>query len=62
MPALNSSAIAWVDYDPLSCTLTITFQSGRTYTLCGVPEYHFYGLLTAASPGSYFNIYLRGNY
>lgn len=62
MPALNSSAIAWVDYHPLSRTLEITFQSGRTYTLRGVPAHHYTGLLNAASAGRYFNDHLRGNY
>ena len=62
MPSLNSSAISWVDYDPWSRTLEITFQSGRTYTLQGVPEYHYIGLLNASSAGRYFNDHLRGNY
>lgn len=62
MPSLNSSAISWVDYDPPSRTLEITFRSGQTYTLSGVPEYHYIGLLKAASAGRYFNEHLRGNY
>jgi KTSC domain len=62
MPTLNSSAISWIDYDPVNRTLSITFHSGRTYTLRGVPEYHYEGLLNSSSPGWYFNAYLRGNY
>jgi hypothetical protein len=62
MPALNSSAISWIDYDPISRTLSITFQSGRNYTLRGVPEYHYHGLLNAPSAGWYFSTYLRGRY
>lgn len=46
----------------MSCILQITFRSGRTYTLHGVPEYHYYGLLHAESAGWYFNTYLRGRY
>jgi hypothetical protein len=38
------------------------FRSGRSYTLHGVPEYHYYGLLNSSSPGSYFNAYLKGRY
>jgi KTSC domain len=62
MPALSSSAIAWIEYDPAVVTLYITFQSGCTYTLHGVPEYNYVGLLNASSPGAYFNAYLRGRY
>ncbi len=62
MPALNSSAIAWIDYDPVNRMLSITFHSGRTYTLHGVPERHYLGLLNASSAGWYFNSYLRGHY
>ena len=32
------------------------------YTLRGVSEYHYYGLLNASSPGWYFNAYLKGHY
>jgi hypothetical protein len=62
MPTINSSPIAWIDYDPISCTLSVTFQSGRTYNLRRVPERHFHGLLRTTSPGWYFNTYLLGDY
>jgi hypothetical protein len=62
MPALNSSVIAWIDYDPTTGSLQIAFQSGRIYTLRRVPESRYIGLLTASSPGRYFNLYLRGRY
>lgn len=62
MPNLNSSVIDWIDYDPASRTLWITFLSGRTYALRKVPEAHYHGLLNAPSAGRYFNRYLRGRY
>ena len=37
MPALASSAIAWVEYDPGSAQMDITFTSGGTYTFFRVP-------------------------
>jgi hypothetical protein len=40
----------------------LRFRNGRSYTLRGVPEHHYYGLLNASSPGWYFNAYLKGNY
>jgi hypothetical protein len=60
MPALSSSCLSWVEYD--SGTMFLGFRSGRTYTLHGVPEYHYHGLLNASSPGWYFNAYLKGRY
>lgn len=62
MPALNSSFISRVEYDPWSRVMELTFHNGRTYTLRGVPDHHYSGLLRAASPGSYFNTHLRGRY
>lgn len=60
MPRLNSSCISRAEYD--SGTLRITFTSGSTYTLRGVPERHYHGLLKAYSAGAYFNTYLKGRY
>ena len=62
MPALQSSAISWIEYDPHSRLLQVTFHAGRSYTLRGVPAQHYVGLLEATSPGRYFNRYLRGRY
>ena len=60
MPSLNSSCLSWVDYD--SGTMHLTFSSGRSYTLHGVPVHHYHGLLNASSPGWYFNTCLKGCY
>jgi hypothetical protein len=60
MPTLNSSCIYRAEYQ--SGTLYLTFHSGSTYTLRGVPEHHYHGLLNASSAGWYFNSYLKGRY
>jgi KTSC domain len=60
MPALSSSCLSWVEYD--SGTMYLRFRSGRSYTLSGVPERHYHGLLNASSPGWYFGTYLKGRY
>jgi hypothetical protein len=60
MISVNSSAISAVGYD--GSTLFVEFHSGRAYTLHGVPEHHYQGLLTASSAGWYFTFYLRGQY
>lgn len=62
MITLNSSCISWVEYDPVTRALRIKFRGGSTYTLRGVPERHYVGLVNASSAGRYFNRYLRGNY
>jgi hypothetical protein len=62
MPALSSSCLSWVEYESFTGTMYLSFRSGRSYTLRGVPEYHYYGLLNASSPGRYFNYYLKGRY
>ncbi len=60
MPSLNSSCLSWVEYD--AGTMQLRFRSGRSYTLRGVPEHHYHGLLNASSAGWYFNHYLKGRY
>ena len=60
MPALNSSCLSWAEFN--SGTLYLKFRNGRSYTLRGVPEYHYHGLLNADSPGWYFNTHLMGRY
>lgn len=60
MPSLNSSCISRVEYSLGS--LYITFRSGSTYTLRGVPERHYIGLINAYSAGAYFNDNLKGRY
>ena len=60
MPSLNSSFLKSVEYH--NGTMRLTLRNGRIYTLRGVPEYHYHGLLTADSPGAYFNAYLVRRY
>ena len=62
MPSLDSSCLTWVEYDPFTGTMELTFRSGRHYTLRHVPSRHYHGLLTSDSPGWYFNACLKGRY
>lgn len=59
---LNSSAILAVDYEFRSQVLTIQFTSGGVYAFYGVPAAVFQGLVSASSPGRYYNHYIRGRY
>ena len=62
MPSLNSSCLTWVEYDPFTGAMELTFHSGCHYTLRHVPARHYDGLLNSSSPGWYFNAYLKGRY
>jgi KTSC domain-containing protein len=62
MPALKSSNLASAEYDAETQSLTITFKSGATYTYSDVSETIYEGLLSAASPGSYFASNIRDAY
>lgn len=62
MPSVRSSAITFVDYDPETKELRITFTRGFTYTYYGVPASVYAGLLNASSVGTYFNDHIRDRY
>ena len=57
-----SSAIARLEYDDETQELIVTFQKGGSYTLRGVPEIEANRLADAPSPGSYWNMFMKGNY
>lgn len=60
---LNSSAVHAASYNTNTATLTIWFQEGkRGYDFFGVPETVFRGLVTAQSPGTFYNDYIRDRY
>lgn len=55
MPALRSSNhLHSAEYDSETRKLEIQFEGGSTYTYSDVDEATYDGLMTAASPGSYF--------
>jgi hypothetical protein len=62
MPAVESSALNWIDYDKSTQELYVTFKSGKTYTYYGVPEQVYLALLKASSKGIFFNEYIRDQY
>ncbi len=62
MPALKSSNLASCEYDAEARSLAITFRSGSTYRYSDVPETVYEGLLSAASPGSYFASRIKDAY
>lgn len=62
MQPLSSSNLAGCEYDPDTRVLRIRFKSGRTYNYANVPQDVYEGLLSAPSPGQYFNSAIKGVY
>lgn len=62
MITLDSSAIEAVDYNEFTCNLTIYFHDSGGYTFYGVPWDIYLGLISADSPGTFYNRYIRGRY
>ena len=59
---ISSSAIVRLDYDEDSQTMWITFKDGRGYGVPGVPEIEVSRLADSDSPGSYWNLNMKGKY
>lgn len=59
---LRSTALAGAAYDDETRTLTVDFRNGRTYTHEGVPQEVYDGLVSAPSPGQYYNSVIKGQY
>jgi len=59
---VSSSNLRSVGYDPATRTLEIEFHSGGIYRYVGVPEAVYWGLMGAASKGSYFADFIKGIY
>ena len=63
MPYLNSSAIARVEYDPVTRKMQIWFRGGtHAYDYFNVPESVYQGLIQASSPGSYYDHCIKDRY
>ena len=62
MPAIDSEAIAQVEYESASHTLFVRFTSGEWYAYLDVPQAVFDGLLAADSKGGFFQTEVRDGY
>jgi len=59
---LQSEVVARARYDRDTKILVLQMTSGRSYPYAEVPESIFVGLLTADSPGSFYNRHIRGKF
>jgi hypothetical protein len=62
MPAVDSSAILRIRYQPQGETLLVTFITGKTYAYDGVPAPIYDAFLAADSYGQFFNAHIRDRY
>jgi hypothetical protein len=62
MTDLRSSNLGSAEYEPETQEMIITFKSGSSYAYSGVDQVTFDDLLTASSPGVYFNKWIKGRY
>lgn len=62
MPLVESSAIDFIRYEPVTAELTITFNSGKRYVYFAAPRGVSDALIAAPSIGAYFNAHIRGHY
>ena len=56
---LNSNCLSRVGYARMTGTMEVTFTSGSIYSLSGVPEYHFRGLINTPSTAESRNTHLE---
>ena len=59
---LNSTCLATMCYDPEAESLDLEFVSGHSFSYGGVPPEIALGLLTASSPGGYYNSAIKGKF
>jgi hypothetical protein len=62
MVNVSSEAIATVNYDTDSGTMSVGFTDGTLYVYSDVPEAVYVDLINAASIGAYFNKNVRTVY
>jgi hypothetical protein len=56
---LDSSSLAWTQYDPALQRLEVEFRNGERYLYFQVPPRRYQNLLDADSKGAFFNRHIR---
>jgi hypothetical protein len=62
MPAVESRAITFINYDAPTRQMHVTFKAGKTYTFYGVPDQIYQAFLAAPSKGRYFSENIKDKY
>ncbi|MEM7536424.1 MAG: KTSC domain-containing protein [Chloroflexota bacterium] len=56
---VSSSNLKSIGFEPQDRVLEVEFQNGAIYQYFGVPFFVYTSLLSTASPGTYFNTFVR---
>lgn len=59
---MPSTVIRSFSYDASRAELFVTFQSGRHYVYCDVPEEIFIAMKASFAKGEFFNRHIRDHY
>ncbi|WP_416878399.1 KTSC domain-containing protein [Litorimonas sp.] len=62
MPAVQSRAISFIDYDPVSKVLVITFVKSGKYDFPNFPLKLYEEFLQSKSKGKFYNLYIKGKF
>lgn len=62
MPAVRSSNIRHIDYEPDARRLTVEFDGGARYAYAGVDPETYQAFLAAPSKGGFFHGHIKGRY
>lgn len=62
MPAVNSTAIASIDYNQDSHEMHVVFHKTGKYIYYDVPESVYLDFLKSKSVGQYFNVHIKDKY
>jgi len=57
--SLDSTSLAWAQYDPMLRRLEIEFRNGERYLYFQVPPRRYQDLLDSDSKGAFFNHHIR---
>lgn len=60
--SVNSSVLSNFAYNAKSKSLTINFNSGKSYVYENVPPHVLEGMLNAESTGKFYNSFIKGKY
>jgi hypothetical protein len=62
MPAVQSSTIAWAEYDKQTQVMEVRFHNGGIYIYSDVEPETYQNFLDAESQGKFFNRFIKDKY
>lgn len=62
MPAIDSSFIAWANYEEPTARMFVRLRDGKRYVYFMVPPHEYEAFLAAESQGVYLNTVIKPRY